>query len=39
VKSFEYFGTIVNGNKKLEEEIGERNVKGNKAFYAKRTVC
>ena len=38
VRSFSYFGTIVNGNNTLEEEIRERIVKGNKAFYANRTL-
>ena len=36
VRSFTYLGTIVNGNNTLEEEIRERIVKGNKAFYANR---
>jgi hypothetical protein len=31
-------GTIVNGNNTLEEEIRERIVKGNKAFYADRAI-
>jgi hypothetical protein len=34
VKSFRYLGTIVNGKNTLEEEIRERIVEGNKAFYA-----
>jgi len=34
VRSFSYLGTIVNGNNTLEEEIGERIAKGNKAFRA-----
>jgi retron-type reverse transcriptase len=33
-RSFSYLGTTVNGNNTLEEEITERIVKGNKAFYA-----
>ena len=37
VRSFSYLGTIVNGSNTLEEEITERIVKGNKAFYANRT--
>jgi len=37
VKLFRYLDTIVNGNNTLEEEIRERIVKGNKAFYANRT--
>jgi hypothetical protein len=36
VRSFIYLGTIVNGNNILEEEIRERNAKGNKAFYANK---
>ena len=31
-------GTIVNGNNTLEEEIRERIVEGNKAFYAKEKL-
>jgi hypothetical protein len=38
VRSFSCLGTIVNGNNTLEEEIRERTVKGNKAFYANRTL-
>jgi hypothetical protein len=38
VRSFSYLGTIVNGNNTLEEEIRERIVKGNKAFYANKTL-
>jgi mannose/fructose/N-acetylgalactosamine-specific phosphotransferase system component IIB len=38
VRSFSYLGTTVNGNDTLEEEIRERIVKGNKAFYATRTL-
>jgi hypothetical protein len=34
VKSFQYHGTIVNGNNTLEEKVRERIVKGNNAFYA-----
>ena len=34
VRSFSCLGTIVNANNTLEEEIRERIVKGNKAFYA-----
>ena len=37
VRSFGYFGTIVNGNNSLEEEIRERIAKGNKEFYANKT--
>jgi hypothetical protein len=38
VKLFRYRGTNVNGNNTLEEEIRERIVKGNSAFYANRTL-
>ena len=38
VRSFSYLGTIVNGNNNLEEEIRERIVKGNKVFYANKTL-
>ena len=38
VSSFIYLGTIVNGNNTLEEEIRERIAKGNKAFYANKTL-
>ena len=38
VRSFSYLGTIVNGNNTLEEEIRERIVKGNKAFYVNKTL-
>jgi hypothetical protein len=38
VRSFSYLGTIVNGNNTLEEEIRERIVKRNKAFYANRAL-
>jgi hypothetical protein len=38
VRSFSYLGTTVNGSNTLEEEIIERTVKGNKAFYANRTI-
>jgi len=36
--SASYLGTIVNGNNTLEEEIRERNAKGNKAFYANKVL-
>ena len=36
VRSFSYFGTIVNGNNTLEKEIRERIAIGNKAFYANK---
>jgi hypothetical protein len=38
VRSFSYFGAIVNGSNTLEEEIRERIVKGNKLFYANKTL-
>jgi hypothetical protein len=38
VRSFSYLGATVNGNNTLEEEIRERTVKGNKAFYANKTL-
>jgi hypothetical protein len=38
VRSFSYLGTTANGNNTLEEEITERIVKGNKAFYANWTL-
>ena len=38
VRSFSYLGTTVSGNNTLEEEIRERIVKGNKAFYANITL-
>jgi hypothetical protein len=38
VKSFSYLGTNVNGHNTLEEEIRERIAKGNKAFYANKTL-
>jgi len=37
VSSFSYLGTIVSGNRTLEEELTERIAKGNKAFYANKT--
>jgi hypothetical protein len=37
-RSFIYLGTFVNGNNALEEEIRERISKGNKAFYASKTL-
>jgi len=38
VRSFSYLGTIVNGNNTLKEEIRDRTVKGNKAFYANKVL-
>ena len=37
VRSFGYFGTIVNGNNSLEQEIIERTAKVNKVFYGNKT--
>jgi hypothetical protein len=34
VKLFKYLGSIINGNNSTEEEINERIVLGNKAYYA-----
>jgi hypothetical protein len=34
VHSFKYLGSYVNQNNKIEEEIKERIIAGNKAFYA-----
>jgi hypothetical protein len=33
VRSFSYIGTIINGNKTMEEEIRERTTKGTKAGH------
>jgi hypothetical protein len=38
VTSFSYLGTLVTENNTLEEEIRERIAKGNKAFYAYKTI-
>jgi hypothetical protein len=38
VRSFSYLGTIVNRNNTLEEEVRERIAKGNKVFYANKTL-
>jgi hypothetical protein len=38
VRSFRYLGTVVNGNNALEEEIRERPVEGNRAFYPNRAL-
>jgi hypothetical protein len=38
VRSFSYIDAVVNGNNTLEEEIRERISKGNKAFYANKTL-
>jgi hypothetical protein len=38
VQSFKYLGSYVNQNNKIEEEIKERIIAGNKAFYANRKM-
>jgi hypothetical protein len=38
VQSFKYLGSVVNQNNKIEEEIKERIIAGNKAFYANRKM-
>jgi len=38
VRSFSYLGEIVNGNNTLEEEIRERTVEENKAFYTNKIL-
>jgi hypothetical protein len=38
VKSFKYLGSIVNGNNSIEEEIKERIILGNKAYYANQAL-
>jgi hypothetical protein len=38
VRSFSYHGATVNGYNTLEKEIRERIIKGNKAFYANKTL-
>jgi hypothetical protein len=38
VKSFKYLGSIVNGNKSVEEEIKERISLGNKAYHANQEL-
>jgi hypothetical protein len=38
VTSFKYLGSIVNGNNSIEEEIKERIILGNKAFYANQAL-
>jgi len=37
-RSFSYLGTIVNRNNTMEDEIRESIAKGNKAFYANKTL-
>jgi hypothetical protein len=34
VENFNYLGTILNADDKMNTEIAERIVKGNKAYYA-----
>jgi hypothetical protein len=34
VENFNYLGTILNADDKMNIEIAERTVKGNKAYYA-----
>jgi len=34
VKTFNYLGSILNGDNKINIEIAERIAKGNKAYYA-----
>jgi hypothetical protein len=36
VQSFKYLGSVVNQNSTIEEDIKERIIAGNKAFYANR---
>jgi hypothetical protein len=38
IKSFKYLGSAVNQNNKIEEEIKERLIAGNKAFYANQKM-
>jgi hypothetical protein len=38
VQSFKYLGSDVNQNNTIEEEIKERIIAGNKAFYANRKM-
>jgi hypothetical protein len=38
VRSFSCLGTTVNGSNTLEEEVRRRIAKGNKAFYANKTL-
>jgi hypothetical protein len=38
VQSFKYLGSCVNQNSTVEEEIKERTIAGNKAFYANRKM-
>jgi hypothetical protein len=38
VKPLKYLGSIVNGNNSIEEEIEERTVLGNKAYYANQAL-
>ena len=38
VQSFKYLGSTVNQNNTIEEEIKERLIAGNKAFYANQKM-
>jgi hypothetical protein len=38
VESFKYLGSIVNKNNTIEEQIKERIMAGNKAFYANKRM-
>jgi hypothetical protein len=38
VQSFKYLGSVVNQNNKIEEEIQERKIAGNKAFNANQIM-
>ena len=38
VQSFKYLGSTVNQNNKIEEEIKERIIAGNRAFYANQKM-
>jgi hypothetical protein len=37
-KSFKYLGSIINGNNSIEEEIKEKIILGNKAYYANQAL-
>ena len=38
VQSLKYLGSIVNQNNTIEEEIKERLIAGNKAYYANQKI-
>jgi hypothetical protein len=38
VQSFKYLGSVINQDNTIEEEIKERIIAGNKAFYANRNM-